>query len=355
MPTLPTHVVIQAAQRAAHAAVARLRQLQAYGGSQFLFPPLDFLLEHWLESSPFRPWRARVQLALPYFLGVRPSRGVQLSGCTAGCAHEVVLKLTAQLHGWMSQQAAFGPIALHLNNRFLDCFGAASAQWRLACERLSIALWVPPDQKGPLLDQFTQTEAANQRAGAFYEGVDDLFQRFESDRRWRGKTFVEEVRVVSPEGYHALAAALAAQVADFRLDALERQLRWEASRALLKFREVPVDRRGEVSAPSLGNPTTEVRTTSAVTPPILHPRWDRERRELWYGERLLKRYRRPAPHQEAILSAFQEEGWPSRIDDPLKPGKRKDALQGLNSALANQPLQFEGDGTGEGILWKISS
>jgi integrase len=32
MPTLPTPVVLQAAQRAAHAAVARLRQLQAYGG-----------------------------------------------------------------------------------------------------------------------------------------------------------------------------------------------------------------------------------------------------------------------------------------------------------------------------------
>ncbi len=47
------------------------------------------------------------------------------------------------------------------------------------------------------------------------------------------------------------------------------------------------------------------------------PCWDGWRRVLRVGVLLVKDYRLPSPTQEAILEAFQEEGWPRRIDDPL--------------------------------------
>jgi hypothetical protein len=37
------------------------------------------------------------------------------------------------------------------------------------------------------------------------------------------------------------------------------------------------------------------------------------------GGRLVKRFRQPAVLQHAVLSAFQELGWPARMEDPLPP------------------------------------
>src|SRR5687767_8848755 len=47
--------------------------------------------------------------------------------------------------------------------------------------------------------------------------------------------------------------------------------------------------------------------------------WDAQRCELRVGEELVKKFRRPADIQQAILIAFAEQGWPPRIDDPLPP------------------------------------
>ena len=41
--------------------------------------------------------------------------------------------------------------------------------------------------------------------------------------------------------------------------------------------------------------------------------------EVRYRDEIVKRYRVPAPNQELILAAFEEEGWPQLIDDPLPP------------------------------------
>src|SRR5262249_19894178 len=61
--------------------------------------------------------------------------------------------------------------------------------------------------------------------------------------------------------------------------------------------------------------------------PVLHnhnghlevPVWDSDRRELRFHEILVKQFKLPAPNQEMVLAAFEEEDWPPRIDDPL-PG-----------------------------------
>ena len=60
-----------------------------------------------------------------------------------------------------------------------------------------------------------------------------------------------------------------------------------------------------------------------------------------------------------MLSAFQEEAWPMRIDDPLGPSpsvdtKRRlaDTIKCLNRRQENQIVHFRGDGSGEGVVWE---
>ena len=65
------------------------------------------------------------------------------------------------------------------------------------------------------------------------------------------------------------------------------------------------------------------------------PKWDAELRELRLGSQLLRRFRQRASCQEAILSAFEEEGWPARIDDPLPPKSGHDAKRRLHSTIEN--------------------
>jgi hypothetical protein len=96
--------------------------------------------------------------------------------------------------------------------------------------------------------------------------------------------------------------------------------------------------------------------------PIRHPKpvWNSDSRELRVAELLVKRYRVPAPNQQMILSVFQEENWPDRIDDPLphKPARvpkraLHDTIHSLNSSQINPLIRFYGDGSGEGVRWRL--
>jgi hypothetical protein len=88
------------------------------------------------------------------------------------------------------------------------------------------------------------------------------------------------------------------------------------------------------------------------------PYWDAKLHQLYWRGCLVKEFRLPAPNQEAILAAFEEERWPARIDDPL-PGivdldpkvRLHDAIKGLNRCQSQRLLRFRGDGTGKGIVW----
>lgn len=91
----------------------------------------------------------------------------------------------------------------------------------------------------------------------------------------------------------------------------------------------------------------------------LMPRWDRELRELPVGRKPVKRFKLPAPNQTAILTGFQEEGWPPRIDDPLVPHaechpKRclAETIKSLNRRHCNQVIHVVGDGTRIGVRWE---
>jgi hypothetical protein len=89
------------------------------------------------------------------------------------------------------------------------------------------------------------------------------------------------------------------------------------------------------------------------------PRWDALRRELSLDEVVIKRFRVPAPNQECILAAFQEEGWPDYIDDPLPKSngtdpkaRLHDAINRLNGRRAGNLIRFHGNGKGNGIGWR---
>ncbi len=90
------------------------------------------------------------------------------------------------------------------------------------------------------------------------------------------------------------------------------------------------------------------------------PFWDEKRRTLWLNGRLVKRYRQPAGNQEAILTAFQKQGWPAVIDDPLPEDwnfvpqvRLHEAIKALNRRQKAARIRFGGDGTGRPILWWI--
>jgi hypothetical protein len=95
-------------------------------------------------------------------------------------------------------------------------------------------------------------------------------------------------------------------------------------------------------------------------PPLLPavPVWDRDRQELRLGDVVVKQFKVPAANQERILAAFEEEGWPIRIDDPLPPvfdqdpkARLHDTIVSLNRNQKHPLLRFYGDGTGQGVRW----
>ena len=90
------------------------------------------------------------------------------------------------------------------------------------------------------------------------------------------------------------------------------------------------------------------------------PNWDAERRTLCVNREIVKHFKWAAANQEAILAAFEEEGWPARIDDPLIPqpnqdSKRRlsDTIKCLNRKQKNALIHFHGDGTGEAVVWEL--
>lgn len=91
------------------------------------------------------------------------------------------------------------------------------------------------------------------------------------------------------------------------------------------------------------------------------PFWDPMRRQLRVCDFVVKHFRWAARNQELVLSAFQEDGWPSEIDDPLIPidgfqpkERLHDTIKGLNRNQKTFLIQFRGNGTGESVLWNFT-
>jgi hypothetical protein len=89
------------------------------------------------------------------------------------------------------------------------------------------------------------------------------------------------------------------------------------------------------------------------------PLWDPDRRQLSYAGILIKEFKSNSPNQESVLMAFEEEGWPPRIYDPLPPQadiepkeRLKNTIKSLNRKQKRPLIRFLGDGTGVAIRWE---
>lgn len=109
-----------------------------------------------------------------------------------------------------------------------------------------------------------------------------------------------------------------------------------------------------------GNP--QVVGSSVTEAKKLIPLWDDIRHELLLGEFVVKRFKHKSRNQESILATFQEDGWPYKVYDPLSPTKDcdpkrrlNDTIKGLNHHQENALIRFRGDGTGEAVVWELSS
>jgi hypothetical protein len=106
----------------------------------------------------------------------------------------------------------------------------------------------------------------------------------------------------------------------------------------------------------LGRQSPQIKTEN---PELQAPVWNSTRRELLWNGHVIKCFRSPAVNQQLIVEAFQEENWPTRIDDPLPPlpGKESsrrlnDTIKCLNRHQVNSLLHFRGDGLGNGVIWE---
>lgn len=91
------------------------------------------------------------------------------------------------------------------------------------------------------------------------------------------------------------------------------------------------------------------------------PRYDVATHSLCLGDVSVKRFRQSAPNQQLVLLAFEEQGWPGVIDDPIPhrfgtcPRERvANAIRRLNrSQLGDIVIRFGLADGGESIYWCI--
>ena len=88
-----------------------------------------------------------------------------------------------------------------------------------------------------------------------------------------------------------------------------------------------------------------------------HPEWNPDRGELSWKGKVVRRVRPNGFNLILILDAFQQQGWPECIDDPLPgsrdPERRREAIRKLNAKL--EKLRFEAVPDGVRIRWKATS
>jgi len=93
---------------------------------------------------------------------------------------------------------------------------------------------------------------------------------------------------------------------------------------------------------------------------MLVPAFRPEERIFTWGEHLLKHFRQPAPNQELILAAAEEQDWPEWFDDPLPPSGGRDpklvlhnTIKDLNRRQLETLVHFKGDGSGQRVGWEL--
>lgn len=75
---------------------------------------------------------------------------------------------------------------------------------------------------------------------------------------------------------------------------------------------------------------------------------------------IIKRIDQRAESLRAILRAFERQGWPAWIANPIKPDHDKDdrqrladAVRRLNDKHKKRLIRFRRDGRGTGVIWEL--
>lgn len=103
----------------------------------------------------------------------------------------------------------------------------------------------------------------------------------------------------------------------------------------------------------------------ALPVPLL-PFWDIERRQLWLGNSMIKRFPHPISNQITVLAAFRAIGWASRrIVDPLpsQPSdlpshariRLRETVRNLNRGMPNGTIHFRLDRICNEVTWDFAS
>ena len=91
------------------------------------------------------------------------------------------------------------------------------------------------------------------------------------------------------------------------------------------------------------------------------PHWDEQRCELRLGDEVVRKVKRTAVNVINVLNCFEEDNWENRIDSPFtddESGKTtlRETVRTLNERQnVRKRIRFEADGSGRGLLWKLSS
>jgi hypothetical protein len=90
------------------------------------------------------------------------------------------------------------------------------------------------------------------------------------------------------------------------------------------------------------------------------PRYDRFKRAFSFQGVVVKQFKRKAPNQETILLAFEEQGWPEEIDNPLPPDEftapavqLHDTLKSLTNDQDPCTLGFLMTSGGTRVRWQV--
>jgi len=122
------------------------------------------------------------------------------------------------------------------------------------------------------------------------------------------------------------------------------------------FRRLNGERNGLWPGLSGGPVTSRGSRTQSTMADV--PYWDGTKK-LYFRGTLLHEFKQPAPHEKAILQAFQEPGWPPYVTNPLlmvdpldRGEKAANAVKKLNEHQAPQLLTFSVIDRGQKIGWR---
>jgi hypothetical protein len=87
----------------------------------------------------------------------------------------------------------------------------------------------------------------------------------------------------------------------------------------------------------------------------MRPKWKSVAQELWVGNKLVKRFKRPADSAGALLEAFELADWEHAVENPFKgehdaKSRLHDAIKNLNKC--QKVIRFRGNGDGMGATWE---